>query len=507
MRVAILAALAAALTFSLVTPAFATVYWTPEDWQAAERARAARAAAIAAGEFDAPRAFPGADQSAAGAGTAGGATGTAGKTAQDYFQEFHDAVWFIAGKQVTDSTLVAYGGIREAEHLLSIIQTDNTSESIWMFSRYYELTGDASILPYLDRSWIYVNNRPAYNEEGGSDVFGGYYRMYNCGWALRAALKYVEVFGDTQYDTYVDSCANYIATHNLRLTGPTGLFNEVNPPVLAWAARNLRDYGNTYGDSLWQFRAWKRGERVKGWVEDDILVMDREEWAVSPGMTVWGLLGSYFDEFPAEESLWVATYAAQMDTFAEPDTWENAHQAWYALGMNALEISTGDPAWGTMHANMTSYLDAFDDTDQDGGIYGQPADADTMDHAWITAYMGFMCYNPFISVSTSIAENDRPGDAGAVPGLALLGDNRPNPFNPRTVIPFRVERAGDVVLEIIDPAGRLVERVVSGHLPAGAHEAEWLGRDSRGRAVASSVYFYRLRAGTFEETRKMILVK
>lgn len=503
MRVAILTALAVAFTLALITPASATVYWTPEDWEAAERERAARALS---GALEESRSFPA--TLSEGANAPGSGADGAGKTAQDYFQEFHDAVWFIAGKQLLDTAAVAYGGIREAEHLLNIIQTDNTSESIWMFSRYYELTGDASILPYLDRSWIYVLNRPAYNEEGGSDVFGGYYRMYNCGWALRAGLKYVEVFGDTQYDTYVDSCANYVATHNLRLTGQTGLFNEVNPPILAWAARNLRDYGNTYADSLWKFRAWRRGERVKDWVEDDILVMDREEWAVSPGMTVWGLLGSYFNEFPAEESLWVATYAVQMDTFAEPDTWENAHQAWYALGMNALEGSTGDASWGTMHAGMVAYLDAFDDTDQDGGIYGQPADTDSMDHAWITAYMGFMCYNPFISVSTSIAESDRPVEEGdGVPGIALLGTNRPNPFNPRTVIPFRVERAGDVTLEILDPAGRLVKRLVSGILPAGTHEAAWLGRDDRGRAVASSVYFYRLKTESFSETRKMILVR
>ncbi|NNE07705.1 MAG: hypothetical protein HKN20_04000, partial [Gemmatimonadetes bacterium] len=57
------------------------------------------------------------------------------------------------------------------------------------------------------------------------------------------------------------------------------------------------------------------------------------------------------------------------------------------------------------------------------------------------------------------------------------------------------------------PAGRLVERVVNGHLPAGAHEAVWLGRDSRGRAAPSSVYFYRLKTDAFSETRKMILVR
>jgi len=50
--------------------------------------------------------------------------------------------------------------------------------------------------------------------------------------------------------------------------------------------------------------------------------------------------------------------------------------------------------------------------------------------------------------------------------------------------------------------------LVDGRLyPAGQHSATWQGRDDRGRIVATGVYFYRLEAGTFSETKRMVLVK
>ena len=62
-------------------------------------------------------------------------------------------------------------------------------------------------------------------------------------------------------------------------------------------------------------------------------------------------------------------------------------------------------------------------------------------------------------------------------------------------------------LRIYDAAGRLVRVLVEGARPAGNYAELWDGRDSRGRAVASGIYFYRLSAGSFSETRKMALLR
>jgi hypothetical protein len=464
---------AIALLICWAAAASATPYWTAED---AERARQLSAS------LERPQLPP------------------VPRGSSDPLDDFVAATWFIASMQVSDSASADYGGIREGEHLPDVIQTDNTSESIWMFTRYFELTGDSAILPHLNASWTYVNNYPAHSEEGGALPGTGYYRHYNCGWALRAGQKYEEVFSDTTHKAYVDSCARYLSDHNLNLAGSPFHVN-VNPPVLAWAAGNLRSYGVAENNADWMMKGWTRGNRVKGWVETDPTILGVEEWAMSGGATMWGLLESYFDEFPDEEAAWVATYAAEMDTVADAGSWENAWQGWYALGEKRLEESTGDPIWGARHLALTDYLLAFDDTDNDGGIMANPADLDTEDQAWVTAYLGFMCLEPLILEATAA-----PGVVVAQPPGALL-PNRPNPFRPATTIPFRLREPGHVALDIVGVRGERIARLVDGPLPAGSHAVRWHGRDDSRRAVAAGVYFYRLVSNGHRESRKMVLLK
>jgi flagellar hook assembly protein FlgD len=94
-----------------------------------------------------------------------------------------------------------------------------------------------------------------------------------------------------------------------------------------------------------------------------------------------------------------------------------------------------------------------------------------------------------------------------VPARVALGVNRPNPFNPATVIPFELPAEGHVVLEIYDVRGRLVRRLLAERLPAGFHAVTWDGRDQVGHGVASGVYISMLRAGGAEITRKMTLLR
>ena len=83
-----------------------------------------------------------------------------------------------------------------------------------------------------------------------------------------------------------------------------------------------------------------------------------------------------------------------------------------------------------------------------------------------------------------------PGD-GPPRVLAVLG-NRPNPFNPSTVIRYAVPGAGRVKLTVHDLRGRLVRTLVDADLPAAEHEVTWRGDDDGGRAVASGTYLLRL---------------
>jgi hypothetical protein len=83
----------------------------------------------------------------------------------------------------------------------------------------------------------------------------------------------------------------------------------------------------------------------------------------------------------------------------------------------------------------------------------------------------------------------------------------PNPFNPNTTIRYSVEKGGHIELTVYDVTGRRIRSLVNGFVPAGDHEVDWNGTDEMGKQAASGVFFYRLRSGDFEETRKMVLLR
>jgi len=64
-----------------------------------------------------------------------------------------------------------------------------------------------------------------------------------------------------------------------------------------------------------------------------------------------------------------------------------------------------------------------------------------------------------------------------------------------------------VQLEVLDVRGWLVQTLVNGPIEAGHHTAVWQGMSDSGQRMASGIYLYRLRAGAFVETRRMVLLK
>ena len=92
--------------------------------------------------------------------------------------------------------------------------------------------------------------------------------------------------------------------------------------------------------------------------------------------------------------------------------------------------------------------------------------------------------------------------AVSVPTEYAMISAYPNPFNPETVIPFSLPKPGDVSLFIYDIQGREVSRLIDGFQPAGIHEVSFNGSE-----LSSGVYFARLQADNFQQTRKLLLIK
>ncbi len=202
---------------------------------------------------------------------------------------------------------------------------------------------------------------------------------------------------------------------------------------------------------------------------------------------------------PSDTSVvYAATGAGIFKSIDRGDTWVNALDGEF----NAVEVYKDAPdivfaggIGGRLYRSTDSgsswslYNDTFT-TLWINGIYQIPS-SDTL---IVAATDGvFKVYDSFV-----LNVEDSP-DA---PTRFHLYQNYPNPFNPVTTIRFEIGDVGYVSLKVYDLLGREVATIVSEDLKPGRYTKQW---DASG--FASGVYFYRLEAGSFVETRRLVLVR
>ena len=110
----------------------------------------------------------------------------------------------------------------------------------------------------------------------------------------------------------------------------------------------------------------------------------------------------------------------------------------------------------------------------------------------------------FIQVVLSVGVDD---GFDALPEKFELFQNYPNPFNPTTTIMYALPVRSDVTLRIYNLMGQEILKITHDEMNAGYHEERWNGLNQSGRKVASGIYIFRLNAGDFIETKKMLLLK
>jgi len=117
---------------------------------------------------------------------------------------------------------------------------------------------------------------------------------------------------------------------------------------------------------------------------------------------------------------------------------------------------------------------------------------------------------PSASISNSGQVSAENADLAAVPTDFALLQNYPNPFNPETSIRYELPFDADVTINIYNINGQLIRTLMSGHINAGYHQAEWNATDQFGNQVAGGVYFYQIVVkgeDNFNVTKKMVLMK
>ncbi|MCK6623471.1 MAG: T9SS type A sorting domain-containing protein [Calditrichia bacterium] len=111
------------------------------------------------------------------------------------------------------------------------------------------------------------------------------------------------------------------------------------------------------------------------------------------------------------------------------------------------------------------------------------------------------------ALQAKLAGSSEPETSAAIPAEFALSQNYPNPFNPTTTITLSLPQESRVSLQVYDVTGRKVRTLADQPLPAGVHKIAWDGRAEGGEPVSSGVYIYRVQAGGFVESRKMVLLR
>ena len=160
--------------------------------------------------------------------------------------------------------------------------------------------------------------------------------------------------------------------------------------------------------------------------------------------------------------------------------------------------------------NNSKHIDLVNDGGKYDGLYICAGNADTQPYPSAYPEMNIGVFVPYDLASGSLSADgtavEELGPAGT-PDSYSLGDAYPNPFNPETSIEFSVPATGHVEMVVYNAAGQQVASLVDEELSAGSYRTTWDALDASGERVASGVYFYRMQAGDFADTRAMTLLK
>jgi len=157
-----------------------------------------------------------------------------------------------------------------------------------------------------------------------------------------------------------------------------------------------------------------------------------------------------------------------------------------------LEVGGGyEDRFGYLNSGYTTTYDVDVDkfNDLDKAVYSQ-------------SYYGWNVERWIFDGSLGVLVSVKRIEEGTLPSTFALHQNYPNPFNPTTTIAFDVKENSHVTLALYDVLGREVAKLVDKSMPPGSYTVRFDASQ-----LAGGIYFYRLKAGNFSETKKMVLAR
>ena len=201
-----------------------------------------------------------------------------------------------------------------------------------------------------------------------------------------------------------------------------------------------------------------------------------------------------------QEKIPLHTYAGETIQIA----FHSSDNGNWASGIAIDNINLGvTPTWvSSSSTGMINYqeIESFDFTINTEGLLNG------------TYYGNIIIEDPYHNISEALEITLHVSDVvnideKTIPNTYILKQNYPNPFNPSTQIQFSIPNSENVHLIIYDALGNKVKEVFNKELMKGQYNFTWSGKNNEGEKVSSGIYFYRMEAGTFVKTKKMILLK
>ncbi len=262
-------------------------------------------------------------------------------------------------------------------------------------------------------------------------------------------------------------------------TGEQGIYNAV-----AWIDENLGWFGTSNGT------IYRTTDGGTSWMSAVLQPGSSSITALYFNSGSFGLIGcadgSIYRSTNGAVS-WAASPTVLPSAVIGISGLTNSSECWAASGQNIYRTYDGGQTW---------FLDQF------FGYAGSEqlnhmslAGPSNYGHGWAVGNNGMIVrfFRPITEV---------PANSPEIPSKFVLYQNYPNPFNPGTRIGFRIQETGFVSLKVFDVLGREVVTLVNEEMTAGGHERAFDGRD-----LSSGIYFYRLQASGFVQTRKLLLLK
>lgn len=276
---------------------------------------------------------------------------------------------------------------------------------------------------------------------------------------------------------------------------------------------------NDDGVYRWKDGAWKRYGLAEGLPRGSIVPL-----AVSPEGAIWcstqtGVLwfdgeswrehsfSSQYDlfrciAFGPDGTVWVGTSRGFQRYDGETWTEITEPAGMLRLGINSIAVDRNNVLWAGAGWDSALRFDGREwslVTVESGRLPGRvfSVTVDSRNRVWFATSAGYCVLDQEVPAETH----------EAAPRAFALHGNRPNPFNPSTVIEFTLPEPGKAELTVYDITGRKVRALLSGPMAPGTHFVVWNGRDEQGKPAASGVYFARLRAGDHTAAERMLLVK